>query len=140
MMIHDLRVSLAGRVVEEIIYGDAEVSDLAAHDLERAATTLKAGVLKYGLQFASNLPTLPAVRGDSTVSDSVFAQLISIKEWRNYLEREYEIATQIAVRYRSLIEVIQQRLIAERVLFRDDLEAMWRSYSEKEQRLCQAAA
>ena len=140
MMIHDLRVSLAGRVVEEIIYGDAEVSDLAAHDLERAATTLKAGVLKYGLQFASTLPTLPAVRGDSTVSDSVFAQLISIKEWRDYLEQEYETVTQIAGCSRSLIEVIQQRLIAERVLFRDDLEAMWRSYSEKEQHLCQAAA
>jgi hypothetical protein len=86
------------------------------------------------------LPALPAFRGDSAASDSVFAQLISIREWRNYLEQEYKIATQIAVRYRSLIEVIQQRLIAERVLFRDDLEAMWRPYSEKEQHLCQAAA
>jgi hypothetical protein len=140
MMIHDLRVTLAGRVVEEIIYGDAEVSDLSANDLELAATTLKTGVLKYGLQFASKLPALPAFRGDSTTGDSVFAQLTSTRPWRTYLEREYEIATQIAVRYRSLIEVIQQRLIAERVLFRDDLEAMWRSHSEKEQHLCQAAA
>ena len=140
MMIHDLRVSLAGRVVEEIIYGDAEVSDLSAHDLERAANTLKTGVLKYGLQFASNLPALPAFGGDSSTGDSIFAQLILIKAWRTCLEREYEVATQIAVRYRLLIEVIQQRLIAERVLFRDDLEAMWRSYSEKEQHLCQAAA
>jgi hypothetical protein len=72
--------------------------------------------------------------------DSIFAQLILIRAWRTCLEREYEIATKIAVRYRLLIEVIQQRLIAERVLFRDDLEAMWRSYSEKEQHLCQAAA
>lgn len=140
MMSHDLRVSLAGRVVEEIIYGDAEVSDLAAHDLERAATTLKAGVLKYGLQFASKLPSLPALCGDSTAGDSVFAQVISSKAWRVCLEREYEIATQIAERYRSLIEVIQQRLLTERVLFRDDLEAMWRLQSEKEQHICQAAA
>jgi hypothetical protein len=116
------------------------VSDLSANDLELAATTLKTGVLKYGLQFASKLPALPAFRGDSTTGDSVFAQLTSTRPWRTYLEREYEIATQIAVRYRSLIEVIQQRLIAERVLFRDDLEAMWRSHSEKEQHLCQAAA
>lgn len=140
MMIHDLRVLLAGRAAEALIYGDSEVSDLSAHDLERAANLLRTGVLKYGLQFASSMAVLPQLCDTSFAGGGVFAQVASLPAWRHYLEREYRIARKIAEHNRSLLELIQQRLIGERVLFCDDLEAMWHSYTESEQHQCPVAA
>ena len=75
MMTHEIRVSLAGRAVEEMIYGNDEVSDLCVNDLERAAETLKSGVLKYGFQFSSEQPELPPLAESYASGEAIFAPM-----------------------------------------------------------------
>jgi hypothetical protein len=140
MMTHDLRVSLAGRATEELVYGESGVSDLAAHDLDRAADILERGVLKYGLQFAAGLPDLPMFGESSNVADTAFARVNSAPAWRERLEQEYRITLQIARQNRSLIETIQSRLRVDRILFREDMQALWRLTVTEEQRVCPTAA
>jgi cell division protease FtsH len=40
---------LAGRVVEEIVYGEDEITTGASNDIEKVTATSKAMVMKYGM-------------------------------------------------------------------------------------------
>ena len=140
MMIHEIRVSLAGRAVEEMTYGNDEVSDLCVNDLERAAETLKSGVLKYGFQFASEQPDLPPLAESSASGEAIFPLVQSNPAWRGVLEREYEATIKIALQNRPLIEAIQRQLLRDRVLFREDFATIWSMHDRKEKSFCQSAA
>lgn len=140
MMVHEIRVSLAGRAVEEIIYGHDEVSDLCVDDLERAAETLRSGVLKYGFQFASARSVLPALVESSVTSEAAFRQVQSNPAWRGALEQEYEVTMKTIQRNRPLIEAIQRRLLRDRVMFREEFEMIWSAHVGTEKALSQSAA
>ena len=140
MMVHEIRVCLAGRAVEEIIYGHDEVSDLCVDDLERAAETLRSGVLKYGFQFASARSVLPALVESSVSGEAAFRQVQSNPAWRGALEQEYEATMKTIQRNRPLIEAIQRRLLRDRVMFREEFEMIWSAHVRMEKALSQSAA
>ena len=94
-------------------------------DLERAAETLRSGVLKYGFQFASARSVLPALVESSVTGEAAFRQVQSNPAWRGALEQEYEATMKTIQRNRPLIEAIQRRLLRNYVVFREEFEMLW---------------
>jgi len=124
---HRVRISLAGRAAEELMYGPTNVCIGARQDLINATRLALDMFVGYGFapdmdqpgQSASNLAILPdELPADETVRSYALV--------RNFLAAEYAEVLRQLTENRPLVEAIKKRLMVDPVVDQDELKDLCR--------------
>ncbi|KAH7298157.1 hypothetical protein KP509_25G029600 [Ceratopteris richardii] len=112
-MLAAIRVSLAGRAAEEIIFGDSEVTSGASNDLEKATELARKMVAYYGMS-----TTVGPIVHDYKSSESMSTETRHIveSEVRRLLDEAYEDAKQTLITHKEELHALARALIEHETL------------------------
>ncbi|KAK7351275.1 hypothetical protein VNO77_10596 [Canavalia gladiata] len=113
-MLARLDVAMGGRVAEELIFGESEVTSGASSDLSNATSLARAMVTKYGM----NNEVGPVVHkyNDKGKSMSSETRLLIEKEVKNLLERAYNNAKTILTTHDTELHALANALLEHETL------------------------
>jgi len=122
---HNTRICLAGRAAEEVVFGIDGISSGASSDLEEVSRQTSKGFARWG--FAPGMETsgktatnLAVVIGTPTPSEYRFVE----KLCRQFLEAEYAVVKQMLIDKISLLNMVTERLMEDKVLDQQELREM----------------
>ncbi|XXG48307.1 hypothetical protein AAC387_Pa02g2796 [Persea americana] len=121
-MLATLDVCLGGRVAEELIVGENEVTSGVSSDLKRATSLAKAMVTKYGM---SELVGLVSHNyNDNGKSMSTETRLLIEKEVRRFLERAYNNAKTILTTHSKELHALANALLEHETLTGSQIKSL----------------
>ncbi|KAL4564758.1 hypothetical protein LXL04_028829 [Taraxacum kok-saghyz] len=121
-MLARLDVCMGGRVAEEIIFGENEVTSGASSDLEQATSLARAMVTKYGM--SKEIGVVAHDYDDNGKSMSTETRLLIEKEVRELLENAYNNAKNILTVYKEEHHAIAEALLEHETLSGKQLKEM----------------
>ncbi|CAI9284650.1 unnamed protein product [Lactuca saligna] len=121
-MLARLDVCMGGRVAEEIIFGENEVTSGASSDLEQATHLARAMVTKYGM--SKEIGVVAHDYDDNGKSMSTETRLLIEKEVRELLENAYNNAKNILTLYKDEHHAIAEALLEHETLSGKQLNEM----------------
>ena len=127
---HSVRVSLAGRVAEEIILGFEGVDlEAASSDLEVISGSVRRYIARCGMSPEMEVlgragDNLSVVVGAESGSESAHVETLA----RQFVKRQYENTLEIVRSNRKLLEQIIEKLQADGTIYQEDLLLIVHSY------------
>lgn len=107
----DIKISLAGRAAEELIFGKENVTTGASNDIEKASQALKNYIVKYGMDETYGLINLQVLtEGNGFASEKL------IKQCTEHMRALYEETLEVLRVNRELLESITERLLEKETL------------------------
>lgn len=129
-MLQDIKVSLGGRIAEEIIFDD--ITTGASSDIKKATNTARKMVTRYGM--SSNIGTINYDDGDEVFIGRDFghtkghSELMTgeiDKEVRAIISECYEDAKRIILEHRDVLEKCAMLLLEKEKIGREEFEALF---------------
>ncbi|KAI9118214.1 hypothetical protein K1719_010546 [Acacia pycnantha] len=130
-MLARLDVCMGGRVAEELIFGENEVTSGASDDLKQATNLAKAMVTKYGMSNEVGLATHNY--NDEGRSMSSETRLLIEKEVKLFLERAYNNAKTILTTHNRELHVLANALLEHETLTGSQIKAVLAKVSSQQQ-------
>ncbi|KAE9586875.1 putative ATPase, AAA-type, core, peptidase, FtsH [Lupinus albus] len=130
-MLARLDVCMGGRVAEEIIFGESEVTSGASSDLSQATNLARAMVTKYGLSNEVGLVTHEY--HDDGRSMSSETRLLIEKEVKNLLERAYNNAKAILTTHDKELHALANALLEKETLTGSQIKALLAKVNSQQQ-------
>ncbi|KAI3703687.1 hypothetical protein L1987_73881 [Smallanthus sonchifolius] len=121
-MLARLDVCMGGRVAEELIFGEDEVTSGASSDLEQATHLARAMVAKYGM--SKEVGVVAHDYDDNGKSMSTETRLLIEKEVRELLERAYNNAKNILTTHSNEHHALANALLAHETLSGKQIKEM----------------
>ncbi|KAK9065565.1 hypothetical protein SSX86_014968 [Deinandra increscens subsp. villosa] len=121
-MLARLDVCMGGRVAEELIFGENEVTSGASSDLEQATHLARAMVTKYGM--SKEVGVVAHDYDDNGKSMSTETRLLIEKEVRELLERAYNNAKNILTTYSNEHHALANALLEHETLSGKQIKEM----------------
>ncbi|WP_305767553.1 ATP-dependent metallopeptidase FtsH/Yme1/Tma family protein [Candidatus Epulonipiscium viviparus] len=115
-IIANIKIALAGRVAEEIIFGRDFVTTGASNDIEKATKYIKDYITKYGMD-----ETFGMVNTD-LFGDSVKDEVLLLT--KNLMKEIYSETVALMIDNRGDLEKLANALIKKETLNHDDIEAL----------------
>ncbi|KAK1307280.1 hypothetical protein QJS10_CPA10g01439 [Acorus calamus] len=113
-MLARLDVCMGGRVAEELIFGENEVTSGASSDLEQATSLARAMVTKYGM--SKEVGVVTHDYDDNGKSMSTETRLLIEREVREFLERAYNNAKTILVTHNKQLHALANALLEQETM------------------------
>lgn len=131
-MRHKVRIGLAGRAAEELVFGPELVSHGSRDDLKRVTLSAASAFAFWGFapsmekerQSGSNL-SLSGIDDDLFIpSESAHTKALV----REFLATEYGVVMEVLAVHRSLLDAIAERLLVDAVVDQEALEELVRGH------------
>lgn len=127
-MRHQVRIALAGRVAEELVFGAEQVTSGAAQDLENCYRNASTAFFRYGFAPDMGAPgaaasNLAVVVGTPTPSEYAHNEELV----RRFLATEYQAVRTLLEAQRPLLEAIADRLLWDPIVDQDELKQLCRA-------------
>lgn len=119
-LLNNIKISLAGRAAEEIIFGKDLITTGASNDIEKASESMRNILLRYGMDEAYGLVNLNVLTGKQTVEDEAFITR-SVK----YMEALYEETKALIIAHQSKLEALAQSLIEKETLNEQEIASFF---------------
>lgn len=113
-MLARLDVCMGGRVAEELIFGENEVTSGASSDLQQATSLARAMVTKYGM--SKEVGVVAHNYDDNGKSMSTETRLLIEKEVKRFLERAYRNAKTILTTHNKELHALANALLEQETL------------------------
>lgn len=110
-LIARIKISLAGRAAEEIIFGKDYITTGASNDIEKASADLRRFILKYGMDEEMGLINMNALTGKDTFESEKWLQMS-----QDYMKRFYEETKVILLEHEKLLRGIAEGLLIKETL------------------------
>ncbi|KAK6927271.1 LOW QUALITY PROTEIN: ATPase, AAA-type, core [Dillenia turbinata] len=130
-MLARLDVCMGGRVAEELIFGENEVTSGASDDLKQATILARAMVTKYGMSKEVGLVT--HYYNDNGKSMSTETRLIIEKEVKEFLERAYKNAKTILTTRNKELHALANALLEHETLNGSQIKALLAEVNSQQQ-------
>ena len=124
-LIDYMKVLLAGRVAEQITFG--RITTGAADDLKRVTAIARSMVYEYAMGTQIRSHQVPA--DDYSVSESL--RQTRDEEVHAVAEEAYRGAYQILLDHRDLLDEVAERLLANEVIEREEIQEIMRAHRER---------
>jgi cell division protease FtsH len=127
-MRHTVRVALAGRGAEEVVFGAEQVTSGSRGDLRVATLSAGNGFAHLGYapsiekpgQSRSNLMLIGIDGADFSPSEQMHVEGLI----RSFLATEYDLVIEMLAKHRPLLDAIAERLLRDLILDQDALKAL----------------
>ncbi|XP_011098599.1 ATP-dependent zinc metalloprotease FTSH 4, mitochondrial-like [Sesamum indicum] len=113
-MLARLDVCMGGRVAEELIFGESEVTSGASNDLQQATSLARAMVTKYGM--SKQVGVVSHNYDDNGKSISTETRLLIEREVQGFLERAYNNAKHILTTHNKELHALASALLEHETL------------------------
>ncbi|KAL5228701.1 hypothetical protein ABZP36_016966 [Zizania latifolia] len=130
-MLARLDVCMGGRVAEELIFGDSEVTSGASSDLQQATKLARAMVTKYGM--SKQVGYVSYNYEDDGKSMSTETRLLVEQEVKNFLEEAYNNAKTILTKHNKELHVLANALLEHETLTGAQIKNILASVNNKQQ-------
>ncbi|MCT4607272.1 MAG: AAA family ATPase [Marinisporobacter sp.] len=119
-MMDHIKIALAGRVAEEIIFGEENITTGASNDIEKATQIIVSMIKKFGMNKQVGLLNYDVLQGmRGTGADGEI-----IKEARLVMGKLYEETKNIVYGHREILEAIAQELIEKETLNEEAIDGL----------------
>ncbi|KAI3925448.1 hypothetical protein MKX01_035306, partial [Papaver californicum] len=129
-MLARLDVCMGGRVAEELIFGESEVTSGASSDLEQATTLARAMVTKYGMSKEVGLVSHNYTDDGKTMSTTT--RLLIEKEVKGFLDTAYNNAKAILTTHSIELHALANALLLKETLTGSQINALLAQVDKKQ--------
>ena len=127
---NQMAVALGGRLAEEIIYGEEEVTTGASNDLQQVTRVARQMVTRFGMSDRLGPVALGRQNGNvfmgrDIASDRDFSNETAAaidEEVRNYVDQAYSRAKKVLTENRNILDKLAQMLIEKETVEADELQ------------------
>ncbi|XP_059657032.1 ATP-dependent zinc metalloprotease FTSH 4, mitochondrial-like isoform X2 [Cornus florida] len=130
-MLARLDVCMGGRVAEELIFGENEVTSGASSDIQNATKIARAMVTKYGMSKQVGLVTHNY--DDNGKSMSTETRLLIEEEVKEFLERAYNNAKTILITHSKELHALANALLENETLTGSQINALLAQVNSQQQ-------
>ena len=130
-MLARLDVCMGGRVAEELIFGENEVTSGASSDLQQATSLARAMVTKYGM--SKEVGLVAHNYDDNGKSMSTETRLLIEKEVKNFLEAAYTNAKTILTTHNKELHALANALLEQETLSGSQIMALLAQVNSQQQ-------
>ena len=136
-MLEDIMVSLGGRIAEEIIFGESDITTWASSDRRKATQEARSMVTKYGMS-----GNIGVVNYDDNEEDVFIGYDISHtkkhselvageidQEVKNIIDKCYKKAKEIILQYEDVLHASSKLLIEKEKIGREEFEALFEGHT-----------
>lgn len=125
-MENSIRVALAGRAAEELIFGEDNITTGASNDLEKATGTLLNMIRRFGMNAKSGLLNYDVLynNGLQQVQDEI------LEECRRRMDELYKEVRDLLRNNRRILEAIAENLLARETLDEKDLDLIINAFAK----------
>jgi cell division protease FtsH len=132
-----MAVALGGRVAEEIVFGEEEVTTGAANDLQQVARVARQMVMRYGMSDRVGQVSLGRSQGGMFLGREIAmerdfseetAALID-EEVRRLVDEAYQRAKQVLTSNRALLDKLAQMLVEKETVDAEELQNLLDSHA-----------
>ena len=125
-----MAVALGGRIAEEIMFGEEEVTTGASNDLQQVAQTARQMVTRFGMSDRLGPVALGRQQGNPFMGRDIMAERDFSEETaatiddevRNLVEQAYRRAKDVLVQNRHVLDAISQQLIEKETVDAEELQ------------------
>ncbi len=125
-----MAVALGGRIAEEIMFGEEEVTTGASNDLQQVAQTARQMVTRFGMSDRLGPVALGRQQGNPFMGRDIMAERDFSEETaatiddevRNLVEQAYRRAKDVLVKNRHVLDAISQQLIEKETVDSEELQ------------------
>ncbi|WP_299488998.1 ATP-dependent zinc metalloprotease FtsH3 [Acaryochloris sp. IP29b_bin.137] len=129
-MQNEMAVALGGRIAEEIIYGEEEVTVGASSDLQVVARTARDMITRYGMSDRLGPVALGRQQGNPFLGRDIMSERDFSEETastiddevRNLVDQAYRRAKDVLISNRAVLDEIAQRLVEKETVDADELQ------------------
>ena len=118
-MENSIKIALAGRIAEEIIFGKDNVTTGASNDIEKATQIVMALVKRFGMGDSTGM-----LNYDILFQNSVANQERIVEECRAFMDKYYRETSDLLVENKYLLDRIARTLLAEESIDEECLEGI----------------
>ncbi|CAI0448439.1 unnamed protein product, partial [Linum tenue] len=130
-MLARLDICMGGRVAEELIFGENEVTSGASSDLQQATKLARAMVTKYGM--SKEVGLVSHNYDDNGKSMSTETRLLIEQEVKNFLERAYHNAKTILTTHNKELHALANALLEQETLSGSQINALLAQVNSQQQ-------
>ncbi len=129
---NQMAVALGGRVAEEIVFGEAEVTTGASSDLQQVARIARQMIARFGMSDVLGPVALGRASGNMFLGRELGAErdfseetaAMIDEEVKKLVDRAYTVAKAILAQNRAILDRIAQALIDRETVDAEELQAM----------------
>lgn len=110
-LVNRIKISLAGRVAEEIVFGKDAITTGASNDIEKASSDLRAFMLKYGMDEEMGLINMNVLTGKETFENERW-----IQKSQEYMSKFYEETKCLIKQNESILRDLAETLLVKETL------------------------
>lgn len=129
---NQMAVALGGRIAEEIIFGDEEVTTGASNDLQQVARVARQMVTRFGMSDRLGPVALGRQQGNPFLGRDIVAERDFSEETaaaiddevRNLVDQAYRRAKEVLVKNRKVLDIISERLMEKETVDAEELQAI----------------
>ncbi|MGK7903962.1 MAG: ATP-dependent zinc metalloprotease FtsH3 [Hormoscilla sp.] len=129
---NQMAVALGGRIAEEIIFGEEEVTTGASNDLQQVARVARQMVTRFGMSDRLGPVTLGRQQGNMFLGRDIAAERDFSEETaaaiddevRNLVDQAYRRAKQVLVNNRHVLDRLAQSLVDKETVDAEELQQM----------------
>jgi cell division protease FtsH len=114
-----IKIAIAGRIAEEIIFGKENVTTGASNDIEKATQIVMALVKQFGMGDSTGM-----LNYDILFNNSIANQENIVEECRTFMDKYYKEAFDLLVENKYLLDRIARTLLAEESIDEECLDAI----------------
>ena len=129
---NQMAVALGGRVAEEIIYGEDQVTTGASNDLQQVASTARQIITRFGMSDTLGPVALGRAQGGMFLGRDIAAERDFSEETAATIDQEvselvdvaYKRATKVLVDNRDVLEELSQMLVDQETVDAEELQEL----------------
>ncbi|MDK2788243.1 MAG: cell division protease FtsH [Epulopiscium sp.] len=116
-----IMISLGGRIAEELIFGEENITTGASNDIEKATQIIRDYVTKYGMSKKIGLLNTEILLNNNSQG---YLEEILISECRSHMERLYFEAKELIIESKFFLNAIAEALLAQETINEEELDAI----------------
>lgn len=125
-MVNNIQIALAGRIVEELVFGKDNVTTGASNDIQKATELLVAMIKQFGMSEEIGMINYDVLFGHQGTTDD---RLVEIS--REKMQKLYDATKMLIQENLELVKLVAENLLSKETLNEEEIDRCIAKYREE---------